>query len=349
MDYLSSTFFLDNTIENWLISVFFVLGFLLIARVFSWISKRIILKIAKKTNTRLDDLLLNKIGSPIALAIILGGIWFAIIRLHFNPKFDEILTDVYKISVILNVTWIFSRITNSLIKEFLVPYSEKKETVDDHVIKVLQKTINVIIWIFGIVVALGNVGINIAAIITGLGIGGIAFALAAQDTIKNIFAGIIIFIDRPFRLGDRIKLDHFDGFVEDIGLRSVRIRTLDKRLLTISSSKVIDSVVENVTVEPAHQVVLSLNLTYCTTPEQMTQALELLKQLPSSVPEIEKDVAAFFSGYGDSSLNIKLFYNIRKEMDISEVESKMNLIILSLFNKNGLKFAYPTSTVYLEK
>jgi MscS family membrane protein len=287
--------------------------------------------------------------SPIALAVILLGIWFAINRLHLSVKIDDGLNKAYQIFVILNITWVVSRVLNAFIQEYLVPYKEKKEKIDEHIVKIIQKTINTVVWIFGIVISLGNVGINIGALVAGLGIGGIAFALAAQDTIKNIFAGVIIFIDRPFKLGERIKIENIDGFVEDIGLRSVRIRTLDKRLLTISSSRVIDSVVENVTQEPARRIILQLGLVYNTTPDEMKKALDILKSLPSSINGIEKDVFAFFNSYGDFSLNIKFIYYIKKNADIFETESEVNLKILQVFNQNNLKFAYPTSTLYIEK
>ena len=347
MDYLASTFIFNNSLENWFISIAIALGSLLVAKILFWISKNIILRLTKKTETKLDDLILANIEGPVALAIVLAGIWFAINRLHLSPKIDGFVNDAYQILIIINVTWAFARVIDAIINEYLLPYSEKR--VDDHVVRVLQKTIKVVIWIFGIVVALGNIGINIAAIITGLGIGGIAFALAAQDTIKNIIAGFILFVDRPFRLGERIKIDSYDGFVEDLGLRSVRIRTLDKRLLTVPSSKVVDSVIENITVEPSRRVVLQLGLTYNTNTEQMSLALELLKNLPSLIEDIETEVFAYFTSYGDFALNIKFIYYIKKQADIIETESKVNLKILSLFNENKLNFAYPTTTVYIEK
>jgi MscS family membrane protein len=112
---------------------------------------------------------------------------------------------------------------------------------------------------------------------------------------------------------------------------------------------VIDSVIENVTVEPARRVVLQLGLTYTTTPEQMEKSLDILKKIPDTVNEIEMDTFPYFSDYGDSSLNIKYIYFIKKNADIFEAESKVNLAILKQFNVNGLRFAYPTTTVYLEK
>ncbi len=348
-EYLSSTLFYNNKLIDWLVSLAIIVGSFVIAKILLWISKNMIKKITQRTKTNLDDIIIDKVESPIALAIMLAGIYVALIRLHLSGGFDKLLNNAYQIFIILNATWIIARVVDGIVKEYLMPLTEKTSKVDDNVVRILKRTVSAIIWIFGIVLALGNIGINIGAIITGLGIGGVAFALAAQDTIKNIFAGVVIFMDRPFRLGDSIRIDNNQGVVEDIGLRSVRIRTYDKKLLTISSSKVIDSVIENISKEPARRIVLPLGLTYDTSPDQMMLALELLKNLPASISEIKSEVHAFFTGYGDSSLNITFIYFIRKGANIMDVQSKVNLAILSLFNEKKLNFAFPTTTVYLEK
>ncbi len=303
-------------------------------------------RITGKTKTNLDDLIIAKVETPITFAIILAGFYVALLRLEISAGFNKGLTNVYHILVILNITWLVARIIEGLINEYLVPFGEKSGKMDDQVMRLLRRTVNAVIWIFGIVMALGNVGINIGAIITGLGIGGIAFALAAQDTIKNIFAGIVIFIDRPFRLGDEVKIDSgVSGSIEDIGLRSVRIRTYDKKLVVISCSKVVDSVIENTTLEPARRITLPLGLTYQTSPEKMQLALDLLKKMPDLIPEILPNVSAYFTSYGDYALNITFVYFIRKKASIVDTQSKVNLMILSKFNENSLDFAYPTTVI----
>ena len=135
--------------------------------------------------------------------------------------------------------------------------------------------------------ALKNAGVDVGTLIASLGIGGLAFALAAQDTIKNIFGGITIFTDRPFRIGDRIKVDGFDGIIEDIGVRSTRLRTLDRCLVTIPNYKIVEASVENVSEEPMRRIVSKLGLTYSTTPEKMKEAIDILKNMPKTVKGID--------------------------------------------------------------
>jgi MscS family membrane protein len=344
MDFLTTKVFYGDTLGSWLISVAILIGSFVAARLLLWLLKQVLSKIVSRTKTSIDDLILENGEKPIVFAVILIGLYIAIFRLHLSKTLDTYLTDIFDVLIILNVTWFVSRIIDGMIVLYLTPLSGKTGKVDDNVIRLLRKTLNGVLWTIGIVVALNNTGLNVGAIIAGLGIGGVAVALAAQDTIKNIFAGIVIFVDRPFKLGDEVRIDTNYGNVEDIGLRSVRIRTYDKRLLTMSSSKVIDSVVENITKEPARRIVMTLSLDYDTTPQQMEKALEILKSMPSKIPGI-KDVQTYFVKYAQTSLDIMFIYFIKKGEDIIETQSKVNISILENFNANKLKFASSTNIV----
>jgi len=234
----------------------------------------------------------------------------------------------------------------------MVPKADDKSSkyLDNTLIPIIRRAILGVIWAIGIMMALKNVGVDVGALIAGLGIGGLAFALAAQDTIKNIFGGITIFTDRPFRIGDRIIVDGFDGFIEDIGIRSTRLRTLEKRLVTIPNYKIVEASIENISNEPMRRVILDLGLTYNTSPEKMEKALEILKGMPSRVKNVDsKEVIAYFSGYGAFSLNIRFIYWIKDVAKFPETNSNVNLDILHSFNDAGLEFAFPTQTVYIEK
>jgi MscS family membrane protein len=194
------------------------------------------------------------------------------------------------------------------------------------------------------------VGVNVATLVAGLSIGGLAFALAAQDTIKNIYGGFTIFTDRPFRIGDRIKVDGFDGFVENIGIRSTRIRTLEKRLVTMPNYKLVEASVENISEEPMRRILMKLGLTYNTTPQKMNEAMGILKAIPEKVRNVDpKDITVAFTDFTDFSLVITFVYFIRKNADVMETPSQVNTEILRAFNEAGLQFAYPTQTVYIEK
>jgi MscS family membrane protein len=182
--------------------------------------------------------------------------------------------------------------------------------------------------------------------IAGLGIGGLALALAAQDSVKNIFAGIMIFLDKPFRLNDRIQINGHDGSVEEVGLRSTRIRTLEGRIVTIPNCTFTDNSVINVTSQPALKVKLNLGLTYDTDEKDMQKAINLLEEIVKDEPQIKDDFVAGFNGFGDFSLNILFIYYVKPEGHWLDTQTLVNKEILRRFNKEGLEFAFPTQTIY---
>ncbi len=218
--------------------------------------------------------------------------------------------------------------------------------MDDQLLPIVRKTIKALLWTLGIIVGLNNAGFDVAALLAGLGIGGLALALAAQDTVKNIFGGIMVFLDKPFKLNDRIKIAGFDGSVEEIGVRSTRLRTLEGRLITIPNGQFSDNAVENVSLEPTRKITVNLGLTYETTPEKMERALQILKEISEENNNISDDVLMSFNSWGDFAMGILFIYFIKPEADIFEVQTQMNMEILKRFNAEGLEFAYPTQTIY---
>ncbi|MDR1679185.1 MAG: mechanosensitive ion channel family protein [Prevotellaceae bacterium] len=345
--------FLGDTLENWIISLIIIFGSIFLARLLYMFFSKVIQQITSRTKTRLDDLIFNAIEKPMIAGIILAGVWFGLNRLIVDPKLDAAIKVAYKILVVLNATWMISMLAKSLIHEYLRPVvggDRNKVKLDSHVISVIQKILVVIIWLVGGVMALHNAGVNVSALLAGLGLGGLAFALAAQDTVKNIFGGFTIFADRPFRIGDLVTIAGITGNIEDIGMRSTRLRTLDGRLVTIPNYKTIDDNIENISCEPSRRMELDIGLTYDTTPEKMELALSLLKNLPNEMPQqLESQIIAYFANFDDFSLRVTCFYYIRKEADINETQSAVNQLVLKQFDENNLSFAFSTQTISLRR
>ncbi len=339
--------FWNNSLDNWLISLAIIIGGILLGQLLFYLSSKFLSKLTAKTAWRLDDILVENFKAPFLFAIIIGAFWIALQRLHFSPRVEAVTGQVYNVLIVLTITWAIARFISTLVQEYLLPYSQRDNTkLDSNVMTLVHRVLKYTIWFIGIIVALHNVGVEIGTLIAGLGIGGAALALAAQDTLKNLFGGITLYVDRPFKLGERVKIGNIDGFVKDIGMRSLRIRTLDDRTISIPNYQVVDSTLENVSSEPARRVQIRLGLTYDTTPEKMELAMELLQNLPSHVKEITKSVDVSFIEYGDFSLQILFIYRIRKDKDIFKTQSIVNLEILRQFNANGLEFAFPTQTIY---
>ena len=180
---------------------------------------------------------------------------------------------------------------------------------------VVKRTILVLIWIIGLVTALSNVGVDINALWGTLGIGGIAFALAAQDTVKNIFGAFTIFTDKPFGIGDTINVNGLEGTVVDVGMRSTRILGYDRRITSYPNYKITDASIVNISSEPMRRAMVKLGLTYDTGAEKMKQALEILRAIPAKIKDVSgnpSDVTAYFSDYTDSALVVTFYYYIEK-------------------------------------
>lgn len=344
-----------NSLEDWGISLLIIIVALILNKLIVLLNKYVIQKLTAKTKNKYDDILFKSLESPVLLGIILLAIWIAAMRLHLDTKIHTIISQAYQVLVVLNLTWFIVRLVNSLLDEQARKMTEKRKAsslpIDNKLMPLIKRIIVLFIWAVGIIMALNNVGVSVGALLGTLGIGGIAIALAAQDTVKNIIGGITLFTDRPFRIGDRIRFDSIDGNVEDIGIRSTRIRTLDKRVVTIPNYKIVDASIENVASEPRRRVVMKLGLTYSTTPEKMKEAISILNTIPQTFQDISsRDLSATFSDFSDSALIITYIYFIKKVApNITEAISNVNFEILEKFNQAGLEFAFPTQTIYIEQ
>ena len=338
-----------NTLESWGISILIIVGAVVVVKLISLFSRKVLKPFITRTPNHLDNVIYYSLESPIKFAVMLLGIWIAIHRLVYPDNFVKTIDNAYRILIVLDITWVFARLIGGLLEIYL----RKESTGQTHkMMPIIKRTALVLVWIIGIVMALSNIGVNISALLGTLGIGGIAFALAAQDTVKNIFGAFTIFTDKPFNIGDTIRVDSFEGTVIDVGARSTKIMDYDKRIITFPNYKITDANIINISSEPKRRVVLNLGLTYDTTPEKMKEALDILKAIPGRVENVSSnpsDTTAVFTNYADSALVIMYIYFIEKQGDILGVTSNMNMEILSSFNKAGLEFAFPTQTIYIQK
>lgn len=335
-----------NTVLNWIITLSIIIGLIILCKILHIANKKVLKKLAKKTKTKLKNILLSSLEKPILTIIVIIGLFVAYKRLVFPQETFTLLGKVFSFLFILSITWAISCFFVSIFEH----YSQKLSKNNQDFIRLtplLKRGITIIIWLLGLVTALNNIGINIITLLGTLGIGGVAIALASQDTIKNIIGGITLISDKPFKIGDRIKIGNIDGTVTDIGLRSIRLLTLDKRIIAIANSQIVDSAIENISREQARRIVLNLGLTYNTSLEKLDFAIKLLQDIPEKINHIEKSVSATFQDFGDSALIITLIYFIKTESpDPMESISDVNFYILKSFNENKIDFAFPTQTIY---
>lgn len=347
MEFLTQAFY-GNSILEWGIAAGIAVLSVLVGKVVYWITSGIFRKATRKTQTELDDFVVDTIDEPIVVIVTVLGLWVAVQTLTLPPNVDQFLWAAVQAAMVLAVTWMLARLWDAVVDGFLTPLVASSDTdLDDQLLPIARRGGKSAIWIVGVIVALNNAGYDVMALIAGLGIGGLALAMAAKDTVANFFGGFTIFTDRPFSMGDRIVISGFDGVVKEIGIRSTRLTTLSGTEVTIPNSRFADSPVENISREPNRKIVLSLGLTYDMTPAQMRRAMDILREVVASQGnDTEENVTIGFNSFGDFALGITLVYYITKGAQIMDVQTAVNLAILERFNAEGLEMAFPTQTIH---
>ncbi len=346
MDLLNDVYY-GNTVISWATSLGIILLSVMFGKVIYWVFSKVVRAFTSKTETKLDDIIVDMIEEPVVFAIIASGIWFALTILVLPEMASSAISHSYSLLLSLLIGWMAARLFDAIYLEYLVPWSNKTDNdLDDQLMPILRKGVKMIIWVLAVVIGLNNAGYDVGALIAGLGIGGLALAMAAKDTVSNVFGGFTIFTDKPFRLGDRINVAGFDGTVDEIGVRSTRLKTLAGRMVTIPNAQFSDAPVENISAEPSRKITLNLGMTYDTKPEKMQEAMDTLKAIGDANTNTEEKTVIAFNGFGDFAMNIMFVYYIRKGADIAGTQTEINMAVLSQFNDKGLEFAFPTQTLY---
>ncbi len=348
MDFLTGKLYYGNTVKQWLIAAGIIVCTVLLAKLLYWAFGNVVKKITAKTKTRIDDILVDMLEEPVVFSVIIIGVWYGLATLHMSKIVHRWIATGYYFLIIFAIAWSITRVLDSLIEEYLVPLVAKTEgDLDDQLLPIVRKGVKFTVWGIAVIIALNNAGYDVGALLAGLGIGGLAFALAAQDSVANLFGGFTIFVDKPFSIQDRVVVDGYDGTVEEIGIRSTRLRTLAGRVVTIPNSKISNNVVENISSEPARKVVLVLGLTYDMDEGKISRSLSLLAEIARETEGVDSSkISTAFTGFGDFSLNVQLIYWIEKSADIFAVQTALNLKVLKVFAKEGLEMAFPTQEIH---
>jgi MscS family membrane protein len=304
-------------------------------------------------------LLLQALSKPLTLFIWVYGTYAALSPLygHFRTAAGTNLAlEVAKRSADIGGTvalfLFFYKLVVLLDVRLMKWASSTESTLDDMLAPLVGKTLRVFIIIIGLMMVLQNLtGVQIGPLIASLGIGGLAVALAAKDSIANFFGTLTILFDKPFQVGERIVIDGYDGVVESVGFRSTRIRLLTGHLVTIPNEKLVNSTVENIGRRPNIRWLTQIGVTYDTPPEKVTQAVEILRSLLDNHEGMHPDLPprVHFNGFNDWSLNITVlaWYHPPDWWAYQAWLQGVCLEILRSFNEAGLDFAFPSRTLYL--
>lgn len=340
--------FLENRIIDYLISLLLFLGGFIVIKIFQHFLLKRLKKLTEKTATKLDDFLVGLIQN-----VLLPVAYFGIFYLSVNTlNLDPVLKKVIDITGMTVLTIFVARLVTILINYGFDVYWIKrgKDIALEGSLKGILKVIKVVVWGLAIVFFLDNLGFKISAVIAGLGIGGVAVALAAQAILGDLFSYFAIIFDRPFEAGDFIIIGDYLGTIEHIGIKTTRIRSLSGEQVVFSNTDLTSSRLRNYKRMGKRRVVFKLGVIYQTPLEKLKVIPGIIENIIKNIKDTTFDRAHFFS-YGDFSLIFEVVYYVmsndyNKYMDIQQ---EINFAIREEFDKRGIEFAYPTQTLYLNK
>jgi MscS family membrane protein len=337
-------FFLGNRLSQWLLALGALLASVLAGRLLYWFISRVLLQLTKRTATRLDDVLVEKLREPVVFGIVLTGIWLGLQQLNTQDLWEKWLAQAFYLGIMFNVTWLLVRALDTAIRFILLPFVQRNHShFADTKLPIIISILNLVIWIGAVILALDHIGYNVQAVLAGLGIGGLAFAVAANYALSNVIGGVTIVFVQPFKVGDRIRIEGHDGFVEEIGLSVTRIRTfVDDTLVVVPNRYFSDKTLVNMSDAPARRNTLKIPLPYSTTPQQLEIATLTLKEIALNNPRVTDHCKVAFDTLGTYALHIQFIYYVHHHADLWNTQTEITLEVYRRFREAGIEFAYLT-------
>ncbi|MDD5021962.1 MAG: mechanosensitive ion channel family protein [Endomicrobiaceae bacterium] len=338
----------QNTVGEYLFSIALFIFLIILIYVVRIIVMNRLEKWASTTKTTIDDFIIEHAKKTLTPLLILGSFIVSIQNLIIIPDITKI---IYILGIILLIAMSL-KFVMSLLDYLMSVYFKKNNTNEtrQRSLKWVIIAIKIVITCIALIILLDNMGIKISALVAGLGIGGIAIAFASQAVLGDLFSFFVILFDRPFEIGDFIIVDDLMGTVENVGIKTTRVRSLGGEELIFSNTSLTNARVRNYKRMARRRVVFKLGVTYQTSLENIKEIPEIIKKIISSESEILFD-RAHFASYGDFALIYEVVYNVlnsdyNKYMD---VQQSINFKIKEEFDKHKIDFAYPTQTLFINK
>jgi MscS family membrane protein len=349
-------------VPDWLTGVTFGLALwqylaLLATVVIGLIARRIVyfvvLSRVQKTTDKLGQKWISRFidvvaapGSTLVVALLLRVTYP---ELDLPIRAAMALSVAVRLLVVASVVWAAYRFVDVVAERMAERASETDTKLDDQLVPLVRKSLKVCTVVIGTLVGLQNLNVDVGSLLAGLGIGGLAFALAAKDTLSNFFGSLMIFVDRPFQIGDWISAAGVEGIVEEVGFRSTRVRTFYNSLVTVPNSKLMDANIDNYGERQFRRTSITLSLAYETTPEQMQAFCDGVRAIIQANPATRKDYyEVHMSGFGASSLDVMLYFFFKVDSWSEELRQRHNVFleIMRLARDLKVDFAYPTQTLH---
>lgn len=340
---------LGNSVREWAVAAIIFSAVLIGLKIFKAIVISRLKKLSKKTKTEIDDIVVNAIRAIHWPFYVLVSLYIALVYLKTHPLIDMGFDVLFMVGVVYYVIRAAEEFVDygarSIIKK-----REKEENGDTGMIKILSSIIKIALWAVAVLMVLSNLGYNITSLIAGLGIGGIAVALALQNVLSDLFSAIAIYFDKPFKIGDFIILGTDMGIVKKIGIKTTRIQTLQGEELVVSNNELTQARIQNFGKMQRRRIVFEVGVAYETQKAKLEKIPEMVKEIIKKQKNTEVD-RVHFKYFGDSSLNYEIVYyvNIGDYNVYMDIQQAINLGIVEAFEKEKIEIAYPTRTVYVRK
>jgi len=345
--------FMGMPIQSLLISFGLILGTILFRGIIIRFFFARLKTLASKTNTDFDDRFLDALESPSQTLVLVFGIYLATTSLPIDPQWRQILTFVFRgLSVIL-FFWALLRLVDVIVDAFA---SVAGQTDADSYLHgfapLIKKAARIFLSIVAVVMIIDNLGYDIGGILATLGVGGVAFAIAAKDTIANLYGSVALALDRPFKVGDWIQVGNdVDGDVESIGLRSTKVRTWPKTVISIPNAILANEKINNFSRMPKRRVKQVIGVTYGTSPETINEIVDSIRTLLREDPGVNQEfILVSWTDFGESSLDILVYYftTTIKWLEYMDVRQRINTKIAQTVATHGSSVAFPSRSIYIE-
>ena len=304
--------------------------------------------IAKKTDGEWDDYIVELVSHALVPIMYFGAFWLSLQYLTLSDKMGKALGTL----AVAVLTFVVTRVITDIIGYGFDLYKQRSGMSDAMAksFKGIIGFLNGLVWLLAAVFFFDNIGVKITAVLAGLGVGGIAVALAAQTVLSDVFSYVSILIDRPFEVGDTISIDNLRGSVEHIGIKTTRLKSVTGEQLIIANSQLTSARLQNFKRMEERRVLFTLGVTYQTTAEQLKKVPVLVKGIIDAYPTVKFD-HCFLSAFGASSLDFQTVYFVQSGdfAEHAKYQHEIFIKIIETFAKERIEFAYPTQTVYVQK
>ena len=355
--------FLGNSITDYVYFLSsFLVGLLLIIPFRLFISKLLFRLFGKDNdesdNEKFNSLLKKPLQYFLALLVLYFSVQFISLPEFLNSTEEGSLNLAkyfdkgFNFLLLITIFWTINRSIDFVGYKLKNKALETESKVDDQLIPFAIDIAKVLTIVLGVVMILGNVfDVNVTALVTGLGIGGVAFALASKESLENLLGSFTIFFDKPFTVGDTVTLGGVTGTVEKVGFRSTRIRTFDRSVVTVPNKNIISTELDNLGARPVRRVKFNIGLTYDTSVENIKNIVDDIQKLIDDHPMTNQEGKVRFLNFGASSLDIMVLYYVDSPdwEVLIDAQQKINFQIIDIVNKYKCEFAFPSTSVYIEK